>query len=76
MLIMAAAVWRRLLLIPRSIVRTAALAATIAVPLATAVFVLAGPLQSGWARRAGTPASLLGSAGQEARVLARPAGSA
>jgi DMSO/TMAO reductase YedYZ heme-binding membrane subunit len=39
--------------------RTSAIALTIAVPLGLAVFTLAGPLQSGWARRAGTPASLL-----------------
>ena len=38
---------------------TAALA--IATPLGLAIFTLAGPLQHGWARRAGTPASLLGS---------------
>ena len=30
------------------------------VPLATIVFVAVGPLQPGWARRAGTPVSLLG----------------
>jgi sulfoxide reductase heme-binding subunit YedZ len=30
-----------------------------AVPVATAVFVLVGPLQPGWARRAGTPVALL-----------------
>jgi hypothetical protein len=30
------------------------------VPVLTGVFVLAGPLQSGWARRAGTPVKLLG----------------
>jgi hypothetical protein len=31
-------------------------------PLGIAIFTLAGPLQRGWARRAGTPASLLGGA--------------
>jgi sulfoxide reductase heme-binding subunit YedZ len=39
--------------------RGAAIALTIATPVAIAVFTLAGPLQRGWARRAGTPASLL-----------------
>ncbi len=41
-------------------VRVPALALTIATPLGLAAFTLAGPLQDGWARRAGTPASLLG----------------
>jgi methionine sulfoxide reductase heme-binding subunit len=40
-------------------VRAAAIAATIATPLGLAVFTLAGPLERGWARRAGTPVSLL-----------------
>jgi Ferric reductase like transmembrane component len=35
-------------------------ALAIATPLALAIFTLAGPLQHGWARRAGTPANLLG----------------
>jgi Ferric reductase like transmembrane component len=35
------------------------LLACAAVPAATAVFVAAGPLQPGWARRAGTPVALL-----------------
>jgi len=30
------------------------------VPLATVIFAVAGPLQAGWARRAGTPVALLG----------------
>ena len=41
-------------------VRAGAVALTIATPLALAIFTLAGPLQKGWARRAGTPVSLLG----------------
>jgi sulfoxide reductase heme-binding subunit YedZ len=40
-------------------IRTGAIALTIATPLALAIFTLQGPLQRGWARRAGTPASLL-----------------
>jgi methionine sulfoxide reductase heme-binding subunit len=44
------------------LVRAAGLAGMAAFALATIVFVLLGPLQPGWARRAGTPASMLGSA--------------
>lgn len=40
-------------------VRTTALALTVATPLGLAIFTLAGPLQHGWARRAGTPTNLL-----------------
>jgi sulfoxide reductase heme-binding subunit YedZ len=40
--------------------RKALIGAAVAVPLATIVFVAVGPLQPGWARRAGTPVSLLG----------------
>lgn len=39
--------------------RQAAIALTVATPIGLAIFTLAGPLQSGWARRAGTPARLL-----------------
>lgn len=42
-------------------VRTGASLLAIAAPLGLVVFTVAGPLQKGWARRAGTPASLLGS---------------
>lgn len=49
--------------------RQAAIALTVATPIGLATFTLAGPLQSGWARRAGTPATLLG---QRARAV-RPA---
>jgi sulfoxide reductase heme-binding subunit YedZ len=41
-------------------VRNAAVAASILTPVAIAIFTLVGPLQAGWARRAGTPAALLG----------------
>jgi sulfoxide reductase heme-binding subunit YedZ len=40
--------------------RSAAVLLSLATPLAIAVFAVAGPLRKGWARRAGTPASLLG----------------
>jgi sulfoxide reductase heme-binding subunit YedZ len=42
--------------------RAPATALAVITPVGLAIFTLAGPLQSGWARRAGTPASLLGSA--------------
>lgn len=40
--------------------RTSAAILGLAAPVGIAIFTLAGPLQSGWARRAGTPANLLG----------------
>src|SRR5262245_61067538 len=49
----AAICWRLSLTQPGS-GRSAAIAATVTVPIATAAFVLIGPLQPGWARRAGT----------------------
>ncbi|MGO9082830.1 MAG: ferric reductase-like transmembrane domain-containing protein [Streptosporangiaceae bacterium] len=55
-----AVIWR-LADVTSSPARLAALGGVVAVPLATALFVLAGPLQPGWAVRAGTPAKLLGS---------------
>jgi len=41
--------------------RAPATALAVITPVGLAIFTLAGPLQTGWARRAGTPASLLGS---------------
>ena len=43
-------------------VRAGAAALAVATPLGLAIFALAGPLQHGWARRAGTPLKLLGAA--------------
>jgi sulfoxide reductase heme-binding subunit YedZ len=40
--------------------RTGAAALAIVTPLGLAIFALAGPLQHGWSRRAGTPLKLLG----------------
>lgn len=40
--------------------RLVAAGSTLAVPLIIGVWTLQGPLQSGWARRAGTPSALLG----------------
>jgi methionine sulfoxide reductase heme-binding subunit len=51
----AAAVCWRLRLTGRSAVRTAGLAATALLLIATVVFAAAGPLQPGWSIRAGTP---------------------
>ncbi len=41
--------------------RAPATALAVITPVGLAIFTLAGPLQTGWARRAGTPKSLLGS---------------
>ena len=61
------AVWWRLSLTDHALTRAAGLLTLAFLPLLTLVFVLFGPLQPGWARRAGTPVALLGSQ--------RPAGS-
>ena len=61
LVVAAAALWR-LQLLPPGRTRVIGRAATAAIVVATVVFAAVGPLQSGWARRAGTPASLLGSA--------------
>ncbi len=53
----------------RPAVRLPATALSIVTPLGLAVFTLAGPLESGWAARAGTPAKLLG---KKAHVPAAP----
>jgi sulfoxide reductase heme-binding subunit YedZ len=56
-----AAVWARIASIApeKSNLRGPALLLSIVIPLGLLVFALAGPLQRGWARRAGTPTSLL-----------------
>jgi len=61
LVVAAAALWR-LQLLPPGRTRAIGRAVTAAVAAATVVFVAVGPLQSGWARRAGTPSSMLGSA--------------
>ncbi len=55
MLVVAAAVLARLRSAPPGPARTAALAATALIPLATIAFVVAGPGRPGWSHRAGTP---------------------
>ncbi len=59
----AAALWWRISLLPDASQRMAAGSASVAMALATVAFVAIGPLQPGWARRAGTPAALLTGAG-------------
>jgi predicted ferric reductase len=56
----AAALWRLRLVEPGRL-RLVGRVATAALAAATVVFVATGPLQHGWARRAGTPPSMLGS---------------
>jgi sulfoxide reductase heme-binding subunit YedZ len=51
----AATAWWRLSLVQPGRGRAAGIAGVMLVPLATAVFIFVGPLQPGWARRAGTP---------------------
>jgi sulfoxide reductase heme-binding subunit YedZ len=65
------AVWVRIgsVAVDRPGIRGGAIVATVATPLALAIFTLAGPLQKGWARRAGTPASLLGGSVRTARAV-------
>jgi methionine sulfoxide reductase heme-binding subunit len=58
----AGAVWWRISLRERRLGTVRVLLAIGAVPLITGVFLLAGPLRPGWARRAGTPTALLGAA--------------
>ncbi len=54
-LLVAGALLWRLTQLPPGTARTAAMAATVAVPVATIVFAIVGPLRPGWAERAGTP---------------------
>jgi methionine sulfoxide reductase heme-binding subunit len=56
--------------------RTPFLVLGLGTPVALAAFTLLGPLESGWARRAGTPASLLGTAKPAAELVkTSPSGS-
>src|SRR5271165_3541881 len=56
----AAVVAWRLTLAPRTGLRWAGILATVGFVVATIGFVAIGPLQAGWAKRAGTPAAMLG----------------
>jgi sulfoxide reductase heme-binding subunit YedZ len=62
------AIWWRLTLTSSPLTRAAGLATLGLAPVLTVVFVFSGPLQPGWARRAGTPASLLGNQSQPVAV--------
>jgi sulfoxide reductase heme-binding subunit YedZ len=55
--------------------RAPATALAVVTPIGLAVFTLAGPLQHGWARRAGTPTSLLGAARHASAPVASGSGS-
>jgi hypothetical protein len=75
------AVWWRLAdawssQVTRSGAAVAAAVASVAVPVAIVAFLLAGPLQPGWSRRAGTPSSILNSTQAAATASAGPSASA
>lgn len=81
--VVACALGLRIRLLPHAGKRIAAGTGAAALALATAVFTVAGPLQPGWARRAGTPAALLSGAASAASpagtgavglAMPRPAG--
>lgn len=73
-LVVAGAVLWRLRLTGPGAVRSAGIMATTTFMVATVAFVTIGPLQAGWARRAGTPAKLLHSAPKAAAQDAQGAG--
>jgi DMSO/TMAO reductase YedYZ heme-binding membrane subunit len=66
------AVWARIAYVgsDHAGVRAPATALAVITPIGLMIFTLAGPLQRGWAKRAGTPASLLG--GTQARTASAP----
>ncbi|MGB6456602.1 MAG: ferric reductase-like transmembrane domain-containing protein, partial [Streptosporangiaceae bacterium] len=68
-LAVGAAVYWRLRLVRPGRLRVTWLVATAAIAVATVVFVATGPLQPGWARRAGTPSNLLASASPAAAAI-------
>jgi sulfoxide reductase heme-binding subunit YedZ len=70
--VVALAVLARVALAPgrRTPVRAAAALAALIAPLAIVVWYESGPAKHGWARRAGTPATLLASAPRSARRVA------
>jgi sulfoxide reductase heme-binding subunit YedZ len=73
-----AAVWVRIASIgpEHANLRAPALALSVAVGVGLLAFTWAGPLQRGWARRAGTPASLLASRSSTAVAVSGTAGAA
>lgn len=72
LVVAGALLWRLQAMAPGT-ARTAAVLATIAVPIATIVFVLVGPARPGWAARAGTPAAAASEAGHRLTVASRGA---
>jgi sulfoxide reductase heme-binding subunit YedZ len=74
--VLGAAAWRLARAHP-SLARLILIGAAVLLPLATIVFVAVGPLQPGWARRAGTPVTLLGThqptGGQATGAASEPA---
>jgi methionine sulfoxide reductase heme-binding subunit len=73
-LVVAGAVWWRLRLARPGTGRTVGKVATAGFVIATVAFVAIGPLQHGWARRAGTPAAQAASAVLTSGSSAGPAG--
>ncbi|MHB1595213.1 MAG: ferric reductase-like transmembrane domain-containing protein [Streptosporangiaceae bacterium] len=69
------AVWWRLSFTEHPMARTVARVSLAAFPLLTLVFVAAGPLQPGWARRAGTPVALTSGAATAGTASTGGAGS-
>jgi hypothetical protein len=65
-----AAVWARIARVSseHSVMRAPATALAVITPIGLAIFTLAGPLQKGWARKAGTPTSLLAHAARPSPV--------
>jgi hypothetical protein len=57
----------------QAVVRTTAIVACALVPLGLIVWLPTGPLAAGWAKRAGTPRSLLGTGAASGTLIVRPA---
>ncbi|MBV8218489.1 MAG: ferric reductase-like transmembrane domain-containing protein [Solirubrobacterales bacterium] len=71
------AVWTRIAHVSseHASLRTPATALAVITPIGLLIFTVAGPLQRGWARKAGTPASLLGGAPARSSAPAPAGGS-
>jgi sulfoxide reductase heme-binding subunit YedZ len=65
--------WRCFLPDAKPVARGVALSSAVILPAALVVWTVAGPLASGWARRAGTPAALLAGAGSSTAAGSAPA---
>lgn len=68
------AVWWRLTLTEKSPQRAAGIAAMAVLPVLTLAFVMIGPLQPGWSRRAGTPVRLVGASAPAASGTTKTGG--